>query len=43
MSLFLIELYSEDVRKKRSELGEEHGFRLQGKYKWSFIYSPHTL
>lgn len=46
MSLFLIELYSEDVRKKRSEVGEEYGFRLQGKYvqKWSFVYSPpHTL
>lgn len=41
MSLFLIQLYSEDVRKKRSEVGEEYGFRLQGKYvqKLSFVYS----
>lgn len=43
--LFLIELYSEDVRKKRSEVGEEHGFRLQGKYvqKWSLTHPTHTL
>lgn len=42
MSLFLIELYSEDVRKKMREVGEEHGFRLQGKYvqKLSFMYYP---
>jgi len=45
MSLFLIELYSEDVRKKRSEVGEEHGFRLQGKYVQKELYilpPPHS-
>lgn len=41
----LIELYSEDVREKKSEVGEEHGFGLQGKYtqEQSFIDFPHTL